>query len=230
MAHGYQPGFIRLGVDDFALSVALPAKSLADTISPRALVAWDKRLLSGPHYLTLLISGLRGVHPAVEPDGTLTRVAVARSAAPHFRVGLTPNYKPNNEDTAELLRKYGLKEDYGASSDDPAKEEQEPQNAHDQEEEGQLLDPDFDFADPIELPEIEETTQGFRPFSLSSSLESLLNGHFLALLQLRIEYHLGWAGAEVLRCEIEATQRSAADILRDKAEVCLFIITYEVFS
>ncbi|OJT05220.1 hypothetical protein TRAPUB_3985 [Trametes pubescens] len=132
VAHGYHPGFIRLGVDGFALSVALPAKSLADMISPRALVAWDKRLLSGSHYLTLLISGLRGVHPAVEPDGTLTRVVVARSAAPHFRVGLTPNYKPSNEDTAERLRKYGLKEDYGASSDDPPQEEQAPQYAHSQ--------------------------------------------------------------------------------------------------
>ncbi|OJT02602.1 hypothetical protein TRAPUB_6866 [Trametes pubescens] len=218
VAHGYQPGFIRLGADDFALSVALPAKSLADTISPRALVAWDKRLLSGPQYFTLLISGLRGVHPAVEPNGTLSRTAVARSAAPHFRVGLTPNYKPSNEDTAELLRKYGLKEDHDASAEDPAKVEQEPQYTDSEEEEEQPTDLDFDIVEPTELQDAEEIAQGFRPFSLSSSLESLLNGHFLALLQLRIEHNLGWAGAEVLRYEIEATQRSAADILRDKEE------------
>ncbi|KAI0824358.1 hypothetical protein BC628DRAFT_1379076 [Trametes gibbosa] len=220
VAYGYQPGFIRFGIDDFALSVSIPVKSLPDTIPARALIAWDKRLLSGSQHLTLLLSGMKGVHPVVEPAGTLTRAAVARSATPHFRVGLTPEYKPARDDAAELLRRFGMKDDHGAEFEELVPIEEDRWGLSDSEESGSLpsREPNIDDEQPRAKP---TATHGFLPFSLSSSLESLLNGHFLSLLQLRIKYHLGWSGAEFLRWEIETTQREATDILNDKAEEIL---------
>ncbi|KAI0668099.1 hypothetical protein C8Q78DRAFT_1099205 [Trametes maxima] len=219
VAHGYQPGFIRFGIDDFALSISLPVKSLADCIPPRALLAWDKRLLSGPHYFTLLISGLRGVHPVVQPDGHFTPDASARTAAPQFRVGLSSTYKPTKEDAVELLRKFGLAENYDAKPAEEVEAEQLEEFSEDEMEDSLDL---MDLESALNDDGVQEIArQGFRPFSLSSSLESLLNGHLLHILQLRIKYDLGWAGAEVLRAEIETTQRSADDILGEKEDQIL---------
>ncbi|KAI0628025.1 hypothetical protein C8Q77DRAFT_1151557 [Trametes polyzona] len=224
VAHGYQPGFLRLNVDDFALSVSMPAKSLADTIPPRALVAWDKRLLSGPQHFTLLVSGLRGVYPVVDANGALTPAAIARGVAPQFRVGLTPNYKPSKDDVSELLRMYGLREEYDVT---PVKPEEQQTGALELEddmhedlfsEELELFHGDEEAEEEEEASEEPAKMPSFCPFSLSSSLESLLNDHFLSLLRLRIQYGLSWAGAEFLRWEIENTQRQAEDILAEKAE------------
>ncbi|KAI0708751.1 hypothetical protein C8T65DRAFT_649990 [Cerioporus squamosus] len=217
VAYGYCPGYIPFGVDDFALSVSLPAKSLADTISPRALMAWDKHLLSRAQYLTLLVSGVRGVYPFVERDATFTQSAHFHGVAPQFRVGLTLEYKPSKEDATETIRKFGLKEEYDAQ---PAPEPvQEPLFGDDD-----YLDDEDPLAEEVDAvngeptEEAEEQVAGFRPFSLSSSLESLLNGHFLRILQLRIQYELGWAGAEALLWEVEKTQQPAGDIIRLRGE------------
>lgn len=158
---------------------------------------------------------MRGVHPVVQPDGILTPDAVARSAIPHFRVGLTPNYKPTREDAAELLRRFGMNYEDPIN---PGSGEDECQPG-DGEDNLLPLDSELDADDEQSGARGSIATHGFRPFSLSSSLESLLNEHFLSLLQLRIKYNLGWAGAEYLRWEIETTQRPATDILHDKAEV-----------
>ncbi|KAI0773052.1 hypothetical protein BD413DRAFT_538699, partial [Trametes elegans] len=223
VVHGYQPGFIRFGVDDFALSVSLPAKFLAEMIAPRALVAWDKRLLSGSRHLTLLVSGLRGVYPVVQSDGTLTQTAIAHSAALQFRVGLSAEYKPTKEDTVELLRRFGLKEEHAVQPNAQSEETEEIPLRDDTDDDPEPPLDEFEADNDLELEYPLSTeadrTQGFLPFSLSSSLESLLNGHFLAIMQLRLQHGLGWASAEVLRWEIENTQRSAAEILREKGEV-----------
>ncbi|KAI0350812.1 hypothetical protein OH77DRAFT_1570284 [Trametes cingulata] len=225
VAHGYQPGFVRFGVDDFALSVSLPARSFADNISPRALVAWDKQLLSGPQHLILLLSGMRGVYPVLQPDGTFTPTATARSAALHFRIGLSNDYKPSREEAVEMLRRFGLQEEYGANPNGPQNHEHIDQEGLQDDSEVEDLPPDnLEFEVPEEeQPAVDsaKTIQGFRPFSLSSSLESLLNDHFLHILQLRIRYGLGWAGAEVLRSVVETTQRDAADVLREKEETII---------
>ncbi|KAH9895584.1 hypothetical protein C8Q73DRAFT_688553 [Cubamyces lactineus] len=215
VAHGYNPGFIQFGTDDFIISVSIPVKSLAETISARALVAWDRRLLERSQHLTLLISRLHGVYPVVKPDGALTHTAIARGVIPHFRIGLTTRYKPSADDAVEVLRRFGLQEGHGLTDQDRASEDVQEDAFYD----------DEDFGSDGPEPESEEsdtpnsrTAPDFRPFSLSSSLESLLDGHFMQVLRLRIEYGLGWAGAEFLRWEIEASQKPAEDILAGKSE------------
>ncbi|KAM5545525.1 hypothetical protein V8D89_000563 [Ganoderma adspersum] len=210
VAYGFHPGFIPFGIDDFALSVSLPARFLANTISPRALMAWDKQLLSRPQHLTLLISGLRGVYPVVQSDATYTHSAHFYGSTPQFRVGLTPKYKPTTDEAAETIRRFGLKEEYDAH---PADTVEEP--SFDDLEDDDLMDLDGSEQPPeaVEPPE-EEPLNGFQPFSLSSSLESLLNGHFLRILQLRIQYGLGWAAAETLCWEVETSQQPPGDVIR----------------
>ncbi|KAI0656109.1 hypothetical protein C8Q70DRAFT_1014692 [Cubamyces menziesii] len=215
VAHGYNPGFIQFGTDDFITSISIPVKSLAETISARALVAWDRRLLERSQHLTLLISRLHGVYPAVKSDGMLTHTAIARGVMPHFRIGLTSRYKPTADDAAEVLRRFGLQEGYGLADEDRASEDVQDDVFYN----------DDDFAPDEPEPEAEEnnspdsrTTPDFRPFSLSSSLESLLDGHFIQILRLRIEHGLGWAGAEFLRWEIEASQKPAEEILAKRSE------------
>lgn len=214
VAYGYHPGFIPFGIDDFALSVSLPARFLADTIPPRALMAWDKQLLSRPQHLTLLISGLRGVYPVVQSDATYTNSAHVHGSVPRFRVGLTPKYKPTTDEAAETIRRYGLKEEYDAP---PADIVTEPL-FEDSDDEMMDLD-EVDQAQETVEPQEEETLSGFQPFSLSPSLESLLNGHFLRILQLRIQYGLGWAAAEALWWEVETSQQPPGDIIRLRGQV-----------
>lgn len=178
-------------------------------------MAWDKQLLSRAQHLTLLISGLRGVYPFVQHDATYTQTAHFHGTAPQFRVGLTSGYKPTREDATEMIRKYGLKEEYDAQ---PVPDAQPPLFGDD------YLDyeeQEISHADEEPEPEPEEPETGFRPFSLTSSLESLLNSHFLHILQLRIRYKLGWAGAEALLWEIETSQQAEGDIMRLRGDVCL---------
>ena len=215
VAYGFHPGFIPFGIDDFALSVSLPARLLANTIPPRALMAWDKRLLSRPQHLTLLISGLRGVYPVVQPDATYTHSAHVHGSMPQFRVGLTPKYKPTTDEAAETIRRYGLKEEYDAQ---PAEAVEEL--SFEDLEDDDMMDLDTGDQQPEAEPQEEETLTGFQPFSLSSSLESLLNGHFLRILQLRIQYGLGWAAAEALWWEVETSQQPVGDIIRLRGQVC----------
>lgn len=209
VSYNYSPGFIPFGLDDFALSVSMPAKSLADTIPARALMAWDKRLLSRPQHLTLLISGLRGVYPIVQPDATYSPAAHVHGAIPQFRVGLTTNYKPTPEDATETVRKYGLKEEYDAEPQETEPIEELPLDSYYDDYE------DLDATPPpVEEEKEEEPEIAFRSFSLSSSLESLLNSHFLRIVQFRLQYDLGWAGAETLRWQVELSQQPPGDIMR----------------
>ncbi|KAH9940093.1 uncharacterized protein BXZ73DRAFT_88813 [Epithele typhae] len=219
VGYGYRPGFIPFGLDDFSLSLSIPAKSLADTIPARALMAWDKRLLSQPRHLTLLISDLRGVWPVVQPDAVLSSAAHMHGAMPRFRVALSTGYKPTVEDAMATVRKFGLKEDYGVAAEAPV-EDAPAYNPYD--------DYDEDYAAELaaeqerereQEPEVEpepekEPEVVFQPFGLSSSLESLLDSHFLPILQFRIRYKLGWAGAETLRWEVETSQQPPGDIMR----------------
>jgi len=55
----------------------------------------------------------------------------------------------------------------------------------------------------------------FDKLSLSSSLESLLNDHFLHLLRLRRQFNLGWAAAEELHWRSQHLQKSPATLVAD---------------
>ena len=131
-------------------------------------------------------------------------------------MGLTPGYKPTADDASETLRRYGLREEYDALPADPAG------GPLFDEYDDQPYDADTggnDEKDDVAATKDEEPSLGFQPFSLSSSLESLLDGHFLRVLQLRIRYDLGWAGAETLWWEVEKSQQPPADIMRLRGEV-----------
>ena len=66
-----------------------------------------------------------------------------------------------------------------------------------------------------ELREPSEEEQSFIPFSLSSSLESLLDDRFLDVLRYRIRYDIGWAGAEVLVAAVQRRQKDAAVVIQE---------------
>ncbi|TFK84836.1 hypothetical protein K466DRAFT_526791 [Polyporus arcularius HHB13444] len=217
VAYEYYPGIIPFGASDFALSVSLPAKSLADTISPRALMAWDKQLLSRAQHLTLLVSELRGVYPFVEHDATFTHSAHFHGVAPQFRVGLTSDYKPTQADVSEAIRKFGLKEEFNAQPPSVPIKKSDFNDDDWLEYDDQAIE-DSEAAKEESVGAAEEQVAGFRSFSLSSSLESLLNGHFLRILQLRVQYKLGWAAAEALCWEVEKTQQPVGDIMRLRGE------------
>jgi ubiquitin-conjugating enzyme E2 Q len=182
-------------------------------------MAWDRRLLSRSQYLCILISGFRGNYPAISPDGTLNPVAQQFGTALNFKVGLTPRYKPGKEFAKDAARTFGL---IINDAEDDLRIQAEKAAAF------ESLDLDVE-ADPyaesalmgqtvIEEPE-EEDEGGFDRFSLSSSLESLLDQALLKVIQIRRQFGLGWAGAEVLFAEVERTQMKAEDIYNRHREV-----------
>lgn len=212
----YRPGLIRFSGDEFALTVSLPIVSLAKRISPRVLMAWDRRLLARTQHLTLIISGLRGTYPVLKPDGTYQEDAVRHGATLVFKVGLSPRYKPSKEHTAELVRNFGLvvtEEDEVKATDVGAEDlfDEDPSIPYDEDGMPIVEDPLLAAAAQREVEEQNDPGR-FERFSLSASLESLLENRFLRVLQLRIKFRLGWAGAETLLAEVESSQRGA-DVL-----------------
>ncbi|TFY60148.1 hypothetical protein EVJ58_g5335 [Rhodofomes roseus] len=204
VSYDYRPGFIPFGADDFVLSVSIPIIKLARDIPARALMAWDGRLLSRTQHLTLLVTGLRGTYPVLQTDGTVRPDAATRGISPQFRIGLTPIYKPQKEHVAAVVRVFGLKDQ--PSDVPPPEQDVQDEMLSDDEGDHELLEPTDDE------PQVEESS--FQPFSLSASLETLLNQRFLRVVQLRLEHELGWAGAEVLAWEAERVQKKPADILK----------------
>jgi ubiquitin-conjugating enzyme E2 Q len=168
-------------------------------VPPRALMAWDRTLLSKTQHLCLLISGFCGVYPVIKPDGLCTTKAIKASTDIQFRIGLTQSYKPGKEEARSAFRKHGL------VLDESDKEiPQEP------------LDPLE--ASLLEQPLIIEEEEDFDPgrfdhFSLSTSLEALMNQSFLKLVQYRLAFGLNWGGAEKLLNEVEKTQSSPQEAL-----------------
>jgi len=125
-----------------------------------------------------------------------------------FKVGLTRSYKPGKEHALEVKRTYGLVDE--APQGRPA--EDEPPITID--------------ADGFPLPQ-EEGEEGeedddegrFDSFSLSSSLETLLDHSLVRIIQARIKYGLGWAGAEWLVAETERLQQTSDSILATSGKV-----------
>lgn len=208
VAAEYRPGLIRFGIDDFSLSVSIPVIKLTSSIPARALMAWDRRFLSRTQHLTLLISDLRGTYPPLQADGTTTQDALARGCTNlQFKVGLTRKYKPSKEQASEIKRTYGL-----VTEQEQERPVEEPS-----------MDPErFIVTDDLSDEEEDEDEGRFDSFSLSSSLESLLDQSLVRVIQTRVKYGLGWAGAETLVAETERLQQTADSILANGRKVCRF--------
>ena len=210
---GYRPGIIHFGEDDFAISVSLPVIALADSIPPRALMAWDRRLLSKSQHLTLLISGFRGMYPPIDAGGNYDVSAQRSGTALTFKVGLTQKYKPGKEYAKGAGRTFDL-----------ITQDAEDELRIQAEKTATMEDPDFyedetcmEAGQTLPTPVAEESVEDegcMDRFSLSGSLESLLDQALLKVIQLRKKFSLGWAGAEVLFMEIERSQLRA-DIVFD---------------
>lgn len=206
MAAGYRPGLVRFGVDDFSLSVSIPVITLANDVPARALMAWDRRLLSRTQNLSLLIFGLRGTYPPLKSDGTYSQDAVARGSSLQFKVGLTLRYKPSKEHALEAKRNFGLVDD-------------DPQAWSAEEHPPPIIDAGSTLQDETNSQDEEDDEGRFDTFSLTNSLESLLDQSLIRVIQTRIKYRLGWAGAETLVSETEKLQQTADDVLANNRQV-----------
>jgi ubiquitin-conjugating enzyme E2 Q len=185
-------------VNDFGISVSIPVITLAKSIPPRALMAWDRRLLSRTQHLVLFIYDYHGTYPIIGPDGQYTEDATRLGITVQFKVGLSGRYKPNMSEAKKAVMTFGLIK----------------QDSMDLEE---LMTPEYpqSMKEEKERPEEDVDDIGrFDDFSLSSSLESLMNHMLLRVIQLRRQFNLGWAGAEMLFLEAEKLQKRAEDTFK----------------
>ncbi|KAJ6632300.1 hypothetical protein B0H10DRAFT_1865630 [Mycena sp. CBHHK59/15] len=225
VSSSYRPGLITItpggfhpAESDFVLSVSLPTVALTQTIPVQALVAWDRRLLAAPRarHLVLLIAGFGGVYPALSPVGVPLRPGVA---ALRFQVGVCARYKPDRAAAVEAGRTFGL---VGRDAEDEVREARERALREREaalagwEDEDADGDASFAYAEgAAEEEEEEERDEGrFERFSLSSSLESLLNAQLVKLVWVRRTYGVGWAGAELMYAEVERDQKGYDEVWR----------------
>ncbi|THU91820.1 hypothetical protein K435DRAFT_829796 [Dendrothele bispora CBS 962.96] len=227
LASSYRPGVIRTG-DGFVMSVSLPIIDLAEKVEPRALGAWDRKLLNPPmgipHHLVLLISGWRGVYPYPIRDARSSSSASssASSSSLKFKVGLSSSYKPTPENVREAYRSFGLivndAEDELALKLEKERFEALAMGFLDSDDlcPSEVLGND-DLLEGIDEENVDEEPEKgtFESFALSSSLESLMDQHFLKLVGIRMRWALGWAGAETLLAECEKRQAEEKVIMGD---------------
>lgn len=244
---GYRPGYLQLPTNEIALSISIPVIALASQIEPQSLTAWDARLLSESQYLTLIITDLHGVYPAVRHDGYLVpQLRDLGRKNLQFHVGLTPRYKPDQETLLDILRSTELKE----------MTEEDPQLAEDmrlaeslqREEYSQLGTSDAQNpGNNTPFPNIRNITVLDAPvpleplndaivsdlldnaphhnfhFSLSESLELLFQDMFLPIIQLRLRYGIGWAAAELLLDHAKQAQQAPDLMYFDLVYVSSFL-------
>lgn len=204
------------------MSISLPVITLSDSIPPHALMAWDRRLLSCSQHLTLLISGFHGLYPVLENDVSYTSSAQRLAVSLGFKVGLSQRYKPGAEQALEVIRKHGL---ITHEAEDEVRMQADWAAMRQRFERSDSDDLDEDDSTPAEAAPVDEVVNvdkgRFGGFSLSSSLESLMDQSFLKIVHLRRKFGLGWAGAELLHSEIEICQRLDEDVLKMKNDVSL---------
>ncbi|TDL29181.1 hypothetical protein BD410DRAFT_817396 [Rickenella mellea] len=205
VAAGYRPGMTPLGFA-IVLSVSVPVLKL--DIPPRALIAWDSRLLSSTYNLTLIISGMRSAYPPINPDGTL----VDMQAKLQFKVGLSPRYKPSAEAVTQAIRTFALKAEIVEAPPVLPPVPMEPDDPYASEE-------DEDEKEGETVEEEPEDEGRFEAFSLSTSLEGLLDQSLMELIKLRIKFGITWGGAEHLLRELELSQKPAQEVYQSIADV-----------
>ncbi|KAJ8597247.1 hypothetical protein M405DRAFT_587353 [Rhizopogon salebrosus TDB-379] len=191
-AAGYTPGIIWSSSSEFILTVSVPVVELTEKIPAHALMSWDSQFLLPCQHLVLVMTGFRGVYPPIRSDGTLTTTALCSGASLKFNVGFSRKYKPSKEHVSASLRQYGLQLNQSDLKNELAED---------------YIDVDEEF-----------DNNTFDKTSLSSSLESLFDEHFLPLLRLRQEFKLGWAAAEELHWNSRALQESPAHVVTKMQE------------
>ena len=183
-------------------------------------------MLSCSQHLTLLISGFRGLYPVLENDVSYTSSAQRLGVSLGFKVGLSQKYKPGAEQAQEIVRKHSL---IIQDAEDEVRIQAERVAQQQQQQRLDWFD-DLNEDEPMPAevapevaPEEEEVVDEgrFDGFSLSSSLESLMDQSFLKIVQLRRKFDLGWAGAEFLHSEIERSQQVDKEVLRMKHNVSI---------
>lgn len=205
--------------------MSTPVVSLAESIPPRALMAWDRRLLSRTQYLTLLISGMAGKYPFIASDGTVPRAMTLT-----FKVGLTKRYKPSKEHAKDVGRTFGL---IGADAEDELRAQAELREKQMEWSGDDIAFMHEDDGTPMIVDTVQEEEEDdgrFDRFSLSSSLESLLDQALLTVIQLRRKFGLGWAGAETLFSEVERSQRRPEDVFEtmQSVRICICLSLREI--
>jgi ubiquitin-conjugating enzyme E2 Q len=175
------------------LTVSVPVVELTEKIPAHVLMSWDSQFLLPCQHLVLVMTGFRGVYPPIRSDGTLTTTALWSGASLKFNVGFSRKYKPSKEHVSASLRQYGLQLNQSDLKNESAED---------------YIDVDEEF-----------DNNTFDKTSLSSSLESLFDEHFLPLLRLRQEFKLGWAAAEELHWNSRALQESPAHVVTKMQEV-----------
>ncbi|EIW74242.1 hypothetical protein CONPUDRAFT_85969 [Coniophora puteana RWD-64-598 SS2] len=218
LAASYRPGLLRTtsAHSSLSLSVSLPLSALSHAIPAHALLAWDRRLLTPRAHLVLVISGMHGVYPPLDPrTAAQTEEARKRGAKMRFVVGLVRGgaYKPAAEAVTGALRTFGLKAPAA-----PTAQAQYGDGVVD----ASLLLPDEDgFGAPNGKQGEEAEEEGeedggkIHKMSLSASLERLLETHLVPILQLRKRFGLGWAGAEQLHDAATTGQRDAGEVYKE---------------
>ncbi|KZT30052.1 hypothetical protein NEOLEDRAFT_302770 [Neolentinus lepideus HHB14362 ss-1] len=200
VAADYRPGLVCFDSREFIITVSTPITAL--DIPGQALMAWDPRLLAKTQHLTLIIAGSQGVYPPLNTEGLCRPPLKAGELT--LRVGLTRKYKPSKQHAQDAVRKFAL-----ITSDEDSDEDVDSNGVENDKEEaleGQPLPVSADV-------DMEEEDEGkFDQFSLSESLDSLLNQTLLRLIPLRLKFGLGWAGAESLLAEAERLQRKPEDV------------------
>lgn len=196
VAADWKPGVFRFG-SDFVVCVSCPVVKLSTPAN--SLAAWDRRLLLPDQHLTLLISGFRGSYPPLTETGQV----LSGFAKIRFNVGLSDG-KPDKEVAGTVTRDFGLVEEEKFVEPEP-----EPEIPEYDENDPDTWD--LPEKEPTPEPEITHDPGRFDKFSLSTSLNSLLNDSLITLIQLRLKFGIGWAGAEVLLAEQSAKQISAEE-------------------
>ncbi|KAG6857552.1 hypothetical protein H0H87_000151 [Tephrocybe sp. NHM501043] len=224
VATGYRPGLLHFADDDFAISVSLPVVELAKSIPPRALMAWDRRLLSRSQHLTLLISGFRGVYPPLDCGGVYNTQGQRSGSSLTFKVGVTKNYKPGKEYARDAGRTFGL---ILADAEDELRIQAEKAAALEDFEYNYEGTSGMEHTQTLAQAEEHDEEGSFDRFSLSNSLESLLDLSLLKFIYLRRKFGLGWAGAELLFSIVERTQTTEDHVYNTQREKLLSADTEE---
>ena len=145
-----------------------------------------------------------------------------------FRVGLTSNYKPDEELLKELLQ-----------PPKPAVHVQDEKESQSDLYEGDEGDDRYGIPIPTMPSDVDEMSMPEEPqedpsirqftFSLSDSLNLLFEERFLETLQLRLCFGIGWSAAELLISRAERAQRKP-EAMYDRLQQVYFLSRLNKFE